>query len=777
MGIHDGRNARNADLAGATGASIARQSHRVQRACRTCAEKKLKCTEDKPCERCKEKQIECVPVDLDDQSQSQSQNPPQPSMNDSLSHGVSASPPGDDNLQDDDEMFMVQPSSEYLAVADDALAIFPVNEAALLQQEPMMQDILGGSMPFPVPDDSVQFDQDSTFEAMDFFCLDGPLEPWPALPAPITPQSITSPKQSTISLGAGAYSVSGAFSTWIPRKDDGHDLDEQDLVLQGTVDPSPQHGLSLDGLDISKEALSPMVRDELLAMVLGRMSKVASKRIIRSFPPNETLRDLIYMALTHMRQRQIGHFIHLASFDLNTQRPELLGALVAYGATISSSPEARKFGYALQNIVRMAINQLAQQEHVVLRDLDVAQAFYIQTYLGYWSSANRLIELVESGSMLGVTMLRKGKMLQAESYYTLDVILDLPGLSLQQKWLMWIEQESAKRLVHFAASLDFQVALVRETGALFTYEEIQCPLPMPARLWEAANATEWRNLLDREPALKMQQPPPLNKVLWQPSLLAKCTGSTDTRFCAYVYLSSFWILVKDYWRMASLLPETKAASDFVLTARHSELLGTLDTFKAECTDEPEVAPEILLLQEAAYLHLSAWVAGIAHYCGGKTDFDARAAAGYVQRWHSSKQCRAAVWHAGQIIRAARLFPMRALTDIYATALYHAGLVLWIWGLLYRAQGTYIASPDAPTLAIDGNEVPDTTRFLQSGRCRPMLTDQAGKPFSLESPALATELVRDILADNWGQEPMAPTPREAFRFMQAFSKITRQQFNS
>jgi len=229
--------------------------------------------------------------------------------------------------------------------------------------------------------------------------------------------------------------------------------------------------------------------------------------------------------------------------------------------------------------------------------------------------------------------------------------------------------------------------------------------------------------------------------------------------------------------MASLLPDSQAASDFVLNARHSELLTTLDTFKAECTDKRDGEPEILLLQEAVYLHLSASVDGIAHYCGRKTGYDARASAPYVQRWHQSKQSRAAVWHAGQVIRAAKLFPMHALTDIYATALYHAGLVLWIWGLLYKVQRTYIAGPDTPTIAIDGDETPDTTRFLQSGRCKPSLTDQTGQPFSLESPALATELVRDILAENWGQEPMAPTPKEAFRFMQAFSKITRQRFDT
>lgn len=35
-------------------------SHRVHQACRSCAAKKLKCTEEKPCKRCKQKQIPCA---------------------------------------------------------------------------------------------------------------------------------------------------------------------------------------------------------------------------------------------------------------------------------------------------------------------------------------------------------------------------------------------------------------------------------------------------------------------------------------------------------------------------------------------------------------------------------------------------------------------------------------------------------------------------------------------------------------------------------------------
>lgn len=99
-----------------------------------------------------------------------------------------------------------------------------------------------------------------------------------------------------------------------------------------------------------------------------------------------------------------------------------------------------------------------QDEHTALRDLEGAQAFYIQLYIGYWSGVNRKIEIAESNSMLGVTMLRRGKRLRADQYCTPNTFVNTTDLPPDQRWLRWIEQESTKRLVYFAMSLNFHVA-------------------------------------------------------------------------------------------------------------------------------------------------------------------------------------------------------------------------------------------------------------------------------------------------------------------------------
>ena len=121
-----------------------------------------------------------------------------------------------------------------------------------------------------------------------------------------------------------------------------------------------------------------------------------------------------------------------------------------------------------------------------------------------------------------------------------------------------------------------------------------------------------------------------------------------------------------------------------------------------------------------------------------------------------------------------MLPAGALADIYSIAIYHAGLILWIWGLLRRVQPV-ISLSNGFEVMIDGEETPEVMKFLKAGRCQPSLTDKSGQHLSLEDPAMVTDLAQDIIAANWGSEALPLTTEETFRFMQAFSRSTRQRF--
>ncbi|KAK5059599.1 hypothetical protein LTR44_009424 [Exophiala sp. CCFEE 6388] len=783
MAIHTANHGNQAG-GSASGSQHGRDGHRVHQACRLCAEKKLKCADEKPCKRCREKNIVC---EFDDAGQGLVQEAQDVSTDTSTSNplvpfsGTMAEPQdGRIRLSFEENSSSHEPEEFQRPFPSDLPPTLtqPTHDFSVYRQEPIARDILGDTLNFsPMGTDYGQYDNDPFLGDLDFsFLNDLDVSRLPS-PVPVAVLSEPTLQQSTMSFGAEAYKHSSSLTDWNPSVEDNYDQEQQDLILaQNNVEPSPYYVGSPRGRAVPKKELFPTARDRILAMTLRLSSSTASNRIVASFPSLEILRDLIHHALIHMRERQIGNFIHVPSFDMNKQRPELLGALIAYGSVTSPSAAVRKFGYAFQETIRVTINHLVQEDYTTLRELGVAQAFYIQSYLGYYSGVNWKIEMAEANSMLGTTMLRRGKRLRIDQYRDPETFTSLPDVSADQGWLIWVEQESFKRLVYFAMTLDFHVGAARNLNALFSCNEISTPFPSSLRLWNAAKAVEWFDAMKQESALRIQQPLPLCKVMREPHLLVACKGLIDHKLAAIAYLAGCLSLVTEYWHTNGLVPVSQAMHDFVSKGRYSELSSMLEQFKAQCLDQSDYGPEVQTLQELVFLHLNVPFDEVARYCGSGSEDDAQASAPYVQRWYQSSQSRDAAWHAGQIFRAAKLFPPGALADIYVIALYHAGVVLWVWGLLCKVQPV-TAGSSVPRAVIDGEETPEVSRFLKTGRSKPCLTDKAGVVFSLDDSAMVPELAKDIIATNWGQEPLPWTTDETFRFMTEFANVTRQRFGA
>lgn len=362
MTTHNAGTSFDPDVAMGRGTSNGRNSHRVHQACRACSEKKLKCTDEKPCKRCSEKNIFC---DFDSDAQgynrptaSDTSQPFQPDH----SNGNGFVPPAPDNNVEVDENISGHDDSQYpISEAFSAVEVDQPNEEMTTPRDLTVRDMLDGALNLPVMSDYVQFDQDSIFEDTDFsFCSNlFPSELPPLFPVPSV--SETSPQTSTISIGAEAYRTSTVFAAWNPRKEDSHHTDQQDLVLPHDIEPSANNAQPPGTVATPKNDLSQSSRDQMLAMILRTSSRTDSHRIAGSFPTLQILQGLVRHALLHMQERLIGMFIHIPTLDLNKERPELVGSLVAYGCVVSRSPAVRKFGYALQETVRVAINQLVSQ--------------------------------------------------------------------------------------------------------------------------------------------------------------------------------------------------------------------------------------------------------------------------------------------------------------------------------------------------------------------------------------------------------------------------------
>lgn len=353
------------------GAHGGRLGERVHQACRLCSEKKLKCSDEKPCQRCNEKNLACEyeepgVSDFTTRRKATTEAAAEPRF--SVSEEVDL--PSGANLDENEENRMIfdhislfQENTNHGGLGDQRpyLGLSPDQESN--STEPILNapNTLGTALNnLPVFGDFVQLDSLPLLEDMDLSFLNEinpsmfPFQSQviPNLCAPTTEQN------STLAIGTEAYKHSCALIPWNPRKEENHALDEQDLVLPDGLNPSTHSPQTSAHHQIQRPELSVAARDQILALILRNTSRPASSRIAGSFPPLEVLSDLIMHAFLPLKDRPAGKIIHLPSLDLNKQRPHLLCALIAYGAVCSQSPAVQKFGYALQETVRMAINQL-----------------------------------------------------------------------------------------------------------------------------------------------------------------------------------------------------------------------------------------------------------------------------------------------------------------------------------------------------------------------------------------------------------------------------------
>lgn len=157
-------------------------------------------------------------------------------------------------------------------------------------------------------------------------------------------------------MGTEAYQGSHVRTGWNPRPGDSNSETES-LQLPSNVRSEVLSTIHNSHLVLKKDDMTLSTRDRILAMIYSRTSKSIWERLSATFESVDVLKAITHHALLHMQEQQMIPFIHLASFNLNEQRPELLGALLAYGAVNLPSATMRKFGYGMQELVRLAVNQ------------------------------------------------------------------------------------------------------------------------------------------------------------------------------------------------------------------------------------------------------------------------------------------------------------------------------------------------------------------------------------------------------------------------------------
>lgn len=441
---------------------------------------------------------------------------------------------------------------------------------------------------------------------------------------------------------------------------------------------------------VLEDRLLPQTRDNIFQLVI----KTAKSQVtIPTFPSAKCLETLLKVGIA--KRVETDAWIHPYTLCSETARPELLTALIAAGCVCFGIPSVSKTGLLLFEIARVALARLIEDDNSVIRDLQYLQASMMWIDICAFCGFKRKMEIAESNLQPLITALRRFGKFDRVAYDTIVPTYADSGEGLEAKWKRWTDQESYKRLVHHVFEHDIYTTIAKVRNPLVSYAEMTLPLPASRDIWLAPNAEAWKATYLEKAAGFVENGLSVRDLLAD-SELVKCLPSTvDNNSAKILQLYGLAALTWEQQQQSQLLSSPFASVDpsskLWLESRHQKLYETLQRTRSllqDCSAVARLFHEFLMMS----LHVNA--DEITRFAGKCGEDEAHRAYKELQSWVSSKQSRKAVWHAAQVLRAARAVPPYQLRGSDAFLIYHAVMVLWSYGMLKRdaARRTGSATP-------------------------------------------------------------------------------------
>lgn len=208
---------------------------------------------------------------------------------------------------------------------------------------PHPDDFDTGAMEVEINDQDLQF--------LDRYNLSIPFE------RASTPQPLSRDEQRTAYITAGETASLGIHtSPWLfqPGAQDHVGAEEYNLSLPQVPDhATPEYHVPQDE-NATKVPLLTTARDKILAMVARCCQSDNVSKIFLAFPSVQLLNALVQYYFTSPIAWPHS-FLHAPTFDPNEKQPELVAAVAAAGAILTSDPVLIKLGHAIQEAVRISV--------------------------------------------------------------------------------------------------------------------------------------------------------------------------------------------------------------------------------------------------------------------------------------------------------------------------------------------------------------------------------------------------------------------------------------
>lgn len=219
-----------------------------------------------------------------------------------------------------------------------------------------------------------------------------------------------------------------------------------------------------------------------------------------------------------------------------------------------------------------------------------------------------------------------------------------------------------------------------------------------------------------------------------------------------------WGMVWEFRQMSALGSRSsiKGHNNLILSSRYQELTKQIEDLHVS---SPPMTKSVEITMQLILVHLNAPLDDIQLFAGIEGQEEARSAYPTLRDWVKTVPARQALWHAGQIVRAAEALPRGLLCNFNAIAVYHAGLILWSYGFLKRSGTDKPTSGDGAqaVVVLNSEDSMGSRRFITLDRGLPSIrTAKSAEPISLSDVgAVMDGLVQLLLAPYESVEGSCP----------------------
>lgn len=449
-------------------------------------------------------------------------------------------------------------------------------------------------------------------------------------------------------------------------------------------------------------------------MILSTCKPNSIPRAVACFPSVSLLDSLFQFSLTSPGSHA-KHWIHAPTLLAGQARPEVLAAIIAAGAVLTPDAAIRKVGYAIQEAIRTAVQVQVEEDNTLMRDLQIMQASLLQLKIGLWSGDSRKMELAEGFQAVLVTMARRAGLFRRGTYERIVPYPEDQGETLQNKWRQWVKQESRKRFALHLFRHDLEASVSLLSSPLISYAELYLPLPESEKLWHSLTADEWKALyIQNNSAPRHNRQPSLVDCIQDLDILATKDIYVDQRQASMAVLGAAWRMIWEYRQLDSSMKDINnqwSNGNLLMSSRHSELTKLLQCFRISSVEDAKVT----LILELLLMHLHMSLDDVQLFAGVEGEEEARRVYPSLVQWTKTHTARQALWHAGQVIRAARNLRQGLVCDFAAIAVYQASLAFWSYGIITRATEPVPLLNNSTTAWLDGGNDHVVQRWIINGK--------------------------------------------------------------